>query len=71
MCFGGGNKQAPTPPAPTVGVLDVSKAAPDPSKAAAYRGEAAPANTTGRYGGSLLLDAAGAPRPGKTTLGGP
>jgi hypothetical protein len=69
MCFGGGNKAPPPPPpAPAAGVLDLSKAAPDPSQADRYRGGPAAENTTGRYGGSLLLDAAETKKA--TTLGG-
>jgi hypothetical protein len=70
MCFGGGSKTPPQPAPQVPGVLDVAKVEPDPSRAAAYRGEAAAANTTGRYGGSLLLDAADARAAKATTLGG-
>ena len=71
MCFGGGKSQpAPVTPPAVPGVLNLAKAEPDPSRAAAYRGEAAPANTSGRYGGSLLLDAADAKTAKTATLGG-
>lgn len=69
MCFGGSKSAPPAPPPTTTpGVLDVSKATPDPSQAYLFRGGTPEANTTGRSGGTLLLDAATtAP---KTTLGG-
>jgi hypothetical protein len=70
MCFGGGSKTPPQPAPQVPGVLNLAKAEPDPAQAAAYRGEAAPANTTGRYGGSLLLDAADTKAAKTATLGG-
>lgn len=58
MCFGGGrSQQAPTTPPQVPGVVDVSKAAPDPSQAYKYRGDAVGDNT-GRQGGGLLVEAA-------------
>lgn len=69
MCFGGGRQQqAPQPTPPSPGILNVAKAAPDPSQMHLYRGEDVGANTSGRAGGGLLLDAAA--KAPKVTLGG-
>jgi hypothetical protein len=69
MCFGGSKNNNPPPaPAPQPGVINVNKVAPDPSQAGPWRGAAVGDNTSGRTGGSLLLDAAST-QP-KTTLGG-
>ena len=57
---------APTPPSP--GIINTDKATPDPSQAYKYRGDPVGANTTGRAGGSLLLDAADK-QAAKTQLG--
>ena len=57
MCFGG-KKSTPQPTPPSPGVLDVSKVAPDPSRAGDFIGNRPAANETGRSGGTLLLDAA-------------
>lgn len=71
MCMGGGSSApAPTTPPSVPGVLNLAKATPDPSGAAAWRGTAPPPNTTGRYGGSLLLDAAANKQAKTLTLGG-
>lgn len=69
-CFGGSGSSQPAPvaPAPNVGVIDTSKAAPDPSKAYLFQGGRAAENTTGRMGGGLLVDAAN--RAPRQTLGG-
>lgn len=69
MCFGGNKSQpAPQPTPTTPGILNVAKAEPDPSQMHLYRGEDVGANTSGRMGGGLLLDAAA--KAPKTTLGG-
>jgi hypothetical protein len=65
MCFGGKSNPAPQPAPPSPGVLDVSKATPDPSQAYKYKGDPVGENTTGKLGGPLLLDAANK----KTSLG--
>jgi hypothetical protein len=49
-------------------VISVDKVAPDPSRAGEFRGASVGENTTGRYGGGLLLDAAS--RQPRQTLGG-
>lgn len=67
MC-GGGSRQQPPPAPATPGIVNVAKVAPDPSKAYLYQGRAVGENTSGRYGGTLLLDAA--TKAPKQTLGG-
>ena len=67
MCMGGGNNSAPTPPAPTPGIVDVSKAQPDPSQAFRYKGDPVGTNMTGRVGGPLTIQASTQP---KATFGG-
>lgn len=69
MCFGGGKSQpAPQPAPPTPGIVPVAKVEGDPSQAYRYRGEAVGENTSGRYGGGLLLDASQSAKA--KTLGG-
>jgi hypothetical protein len=68
MCFGGKSSPAPQPTPPSPGVLDSGKVAPDPSQAYKYRGGEPAPNTTGRSGGTLLLDAANKQQL-KTTTG--
>lgn len=67
MCFGGGGGNSAPPPNPTPGVIDVSKAQPDPSQAFRYRGDPVGTNTTGRVGGPLTIQASTQP---KATFGG-
>ena len=68
MCFGGSKNNTPAQPAPPKpGIVDVANVAPDPSRAAEFRGRQAAPNETGRMGGGLLLDAAA--KQNKTTLG--
>ena len=70
MCFGGGggSQVAPTPAAPNVGVVNVDKVAGDPNQMGPWVGGRPAANTSGRMGGELLIDAAN--KAPKTSLGG-